>query len=226
MPAPERLFKPICWKILIRGHVCCCCILSDHIFRCRSFSHEGLLPPNCPGLASLPVHGKVPRLQNTCAGCNTSFSTNSDLEQHASSSGHTAFSCTCGKQFSRAYTLTRHINSTIGLSFTCELCDDKAFTRLDKLSDHLRRWHRLGTKALDQYKGGNSPPSLASRPPGGIPPLTSEAPGRAYPVGPEVDPMSMLNGFNSATNTALGALSIHTSAGPEGSAVSTQDPQN
>lgn len=166
----------------------------------------------------------MPYLQKTCAECLTFFPTNSSLEQHASSSGHTAFSCTCGAQFSRAYTLTRHINSMIGPSFPCELCDNKAFPRLDKLGDHLRRWHRLGAKAFDQFKGGSSPPNSASLPTGRAPPVQAGAIGQAYPMTSGFESLSMFNGYPSASDTMLEASSFDSSSSPGSSTVSLHDP--
>lgn len=193
---------------------------SDHLRWRRAFTHESLRQPSFPILPTCPAHGKVTYLQKTCSECLASFSTNSNLEQHASCSGHTAFSCTCGAQFSRAYTLTRHINSMIGPSFPCELCDDKAFPRLDKLGDHLRRWHRLGAKALNQYKCGSTAPGTPSLPNGSIPPAQAEACGQAYPVAPDFDAMSIFNGFPSVTNTPPDASSVESSASPDSSTVS------
>lgn len=198
-------------------NMCIIDTLSNHLQFCSTLGQEGLLHSDCANLPSYPEHGKVPYLQKICAECLTSFSTNSNLEQHASNSGHTAFSCTCGQQFSRAYTLTRHINSMIGPSFPCELCDNKAFPRLDKLSDHLRRWHRLGVKAFDQYKGGDSPTkpatnSVALPIGGGIAPLQAGVFGQAYHVAPAFEPVSMFNGFPSASSTTPEALSTESSA--------------
>lgn len=183
--------------------------LSDHLHWGKEFSHQNLLQPDCANLPSPPAHGKVTYLQRTCAECLSPFSTNSNLEQHASSSGHTSFSCICGAQFSRASTLTRHINSMVGPSFSCELCDDKAFPRLDKLGDHLRRWHRLGARAFDQYKRGSSTPGSTPDPnplpAGGTPSAQAESLGQAYPVASGFEPMSMFSGFPSISNTVLGS---------------------
>lgn len=196
-----------------------CRTLSDHPRRCRVFSHESLPQHNFSAPQNYPAHGKVAYLHKTCAECLTSFPTNSNLEQHASSFGHTAFSCACGAQFSRAYTLTRHINSMIGPSFACELCDDKVFPRLDKLCDHLRRWHRLGARAFDQYKGGSSSPGSASPPAGGgNSPLQGGALGQGYPVATGFGPMSMLDDFS--THAAPDASSVGSSASPGSSTVS------
>lgn len=178
---------------------------------CSAFSQEASLQQDYP---SYPAHGKRTDLNKTCAECFDTFSTNSNLEQHASSAGHNAFSCTCGAQFSRAYTLTRHINSMIRPGFSCELCDDKAFPRLDKLADHLRRWHRLGDKAFDLYKGRNSPPGSASPP-------TAEALRQAYPVVPDVRSVSMFDDFPAASNNVHYCISGETSVSPDRSTVSS-----
>ncbi|KAH8753599.1 hypothetical protein F5883DRAFT_719468 [Diaporthe sp. PMI_573] len=181
----------------------------------QALTDDAHFQPDFPSLPNYPVHGKRADLQNTCAECLHIFSTNAHLEQHASGSGHTSFSCTCGAQFSRAFTLTRHINSKIGVSFPCELCDDKAFPRLDKLGDHLRRFHRLGGKAFDLYKGGNSPPNPASLPAGGDPQFPAQDlgqyyPGQIYPVAP----VSMFNGFPSASTTTPDSPSADPSGSP------------
>lgn len=91
---------------------------------------------------------------HTCAVCSTSFSRNQDLEQHSSAFGHQAFLCACGKQFSRASTLTRHVSShdVAGPKYPCEWCDDKSFPRRDKLRDHIRAFHRFGPRALRQFR--------------------------------------------------------------------------
>lgn len=199
--------------------------LSDLLHWYRVSSHEDLLQQD--HLApSYPAHGKVPHLQKTCAECFYPFSTNLKLEQHASSSGHTAFSCTCKAKYSRASTLTRHINSMIRASFPCELCDNKAFSRLDKLGDHLRRWHRLGLKAFDQYKGGNSPLSSATRLSGGIPPAQAEAPQQTYPVISGFDPLLMFDEFSSASNIMPETSWRKSSTSPGSSTVRTQHPEN
>lgn len=157
-------------------------------------------------LSESQAHGKVDFLHNICAECPYVSSTRADLEQHASSSGHTAFACTCGAQFSRAYTLTRHINSMMGPSFACGLCDDKSFPRRDKLGDHLRKWHRLGDKAYDQYKCGSSPCCPASLPLVGGPPLPSEEAAHLFSrqqmcaVAPGFGPVPMFNGFTCVSN--------------------------
>lgn len=112
----------------------------------------------------------------------------------------------------------------IGPSFSCELCDNKAFARLDKLGDHLRRWHRLGAKAFDQYKGGSSPPNPTSLPTGRAPPVQAGAIGQAYPMTSSFEPLSMLNGFPSASDTMLEASSFESSSSPGSSTVSLHDP--
>lgn len=198
-----------------------CHTLSDHLCWCRAFRLEDLPQTDCPSISSHFAHGKVAYLQKTCSECLASFSTNSNLEQHASSSGHTAFSCTCGALFSRASTLTRHINSMIGPSFPCDLCDDKAFPRLDKLGDHLRRWHRLGVKAFDQYKGGNSPTNSVSLATGGMPLVQNKAFGQAFNVAPGLGPVSMFGEFPSGSDTAPDASSAESSASPGSSTVSS-----
>lgn len=91
--------------------------------------------------------------QHTCAVCAMPFSKNQDLEQHSSALSHPAFRCACGKQFSRASCLTRHINSHVGTKYQREWCDNKSFPRLDKLRDHLRAFHRFGTRALSELRG-------------------------------------------------------------------------
>lgn len=195
------------------------------MLRNRAFDQHTLLQADYPSLPDHPAHGKVASLQKTCAECFHTFSTNSHLEQHASSSGHTSFSCTCGAQFSRAYTLTRHINSKIGVSFQCDLCDDKAFPRLDKLGDHLRRWHRLGGKAFDLYKGGSSPPSSASVPTASLSHLQAEAPEQACPMMPKSGSASMFDGFPLATNaTTAYSSSAETSVSPQSFIVSSRFP--
>lgn len=165
------------------------------------------------------AHGKMDFLHNICADCPFVSSRKSDLEQHASDAGHLSFPCTCGAKFARSYCLTRHINSKIGPSFPCGLCDDKSFPRLDKLGDHLRRWHRLGVKAFDQYKGGSSCSSSAPLPPGGNPPMQAEDPRQVCPVAPGFDAMSMFNGFPSATSTAPDASSVQPNTSPVSSTV-------
>ncbi|KAI7778889.1 hypothetical protein LA080_001580 [Diaporthe eres] len=161
-----------------------------------------------------PAHGKVDFLHNICADCPFISSNKSDLEQHALDAGHSSFSCICGAQFARSYCLTRHINSKIGPSFPCGLCDDKSFPRLDKLGDHLRRWHRLGAKAFDQYKGGNSCSSPDPQQPGGNHPVQAGDPRQVYPVTPGFGPVPMFNGFLSAPDTAPDASSVESNASP------------
>lgn len=159
--------------------------------------------------------------------------TNSRLEQHASSSGHNAFSCTCGAQFSRAYTLTRHINSMIGSGFPCGLCDDKSFPRLDKLSDHLRKRHRLGIKAFDQYKGGSSRASCdAASPPSDGNPAAPPSENAAHLLylrqmysimAPAFGPVPVFSEFPSFLDTVPATPSVESSGSPGSS---TQAPEN
>lgn len=93
---------------------------------CRAFYQDHLGQPDSL-VAAPPAHGKVDLFHNICADCAFVTSKKSDLEQHASDAGHSPFSCVCGAQFAKSYCLTRHINSKIGPSFPCRLCDDKSF---------------------------------------------------------------------------------------------------
>lgn len=126
---------------------------------------------------------------NTCAVCANSFPTNSGLESHAASTGHSAFLCACDTSFGRNYTLLRHINSKTGSGFHCQLCEDKTFGRVDKLCDHLRDGHKVSKKVLDRYKNKESWRSkkpLKSIQPAPAPLAAARAPpaGVSVPVSP------------------------------------------
>lgn len=84
--------------------------------------------------------------------CNTSFQTNSGLENHAKDARHSAFLCACNTSFSRLSSLARHINSNTGSGYHCELCEDKTLPRVDKLYDHLRDGHKVSQRVLDRFK--------------------------------------------------------------------------
>lgn len=197
-------------------------VFADHSRWHRAFYQEHLGQPDSVVFAP-PAHGKMDHFHNICAASDCAFvsSKKSELEQHALEAGHLPFPCTCGAQFARAFCLTRHINSMMGPGFQCDLCDDRSFPRRDKLDDHLRRWHRLGAKALDQYKGGNSPPGSVSLPSGGVSPPQAQEPQQACPVAPGFDAMSVFNGFPSATDTAPDASSVQSNASPCISTVSS-----
>jgi hypothetical protein len=203
------------------------------LYRAFNYPPAGVLQPENPSHPSYSAHGKVPHLKKTCAECFSTFPTNANLEQHASGSGHTAFPCTCGALFSRASTLTRHINSMIGPKFRCDLCDEKTFPRLDKLAEHLRRWHRLGAKALDRYKGGNSAvSSSASLASGGTPPLPSEnlqvgqfSPGQFHDVATGPGTLSMFDKLPSLSTTAADASSVGSSVSPDSFTVCSRTPR-
>lgn len=84
---------------------------------------------------------------NSCIDCHNGFQTTSQLEHHAVTAGHYAFSCMCGWSTSKSYALVRHINSysestNSMLCFQCYLCDDMPVARhhklIDKLKDRLR----------------------------------------------------------------------------------------
>lgn len=200
--------------------------LTDYLPRRSAFSQVSHLQPDYPNSPGYPVHGKRTDLQKACAECFHTFQTNSHLEQHASSSGHNAFSCICGAQFSRAYTLTRHINSMIGTGFPCGLCDDKSFPRLDKLADHLRKWHRLGGKAFDQYKGGKASCDSVSPLSDRNPLATSEGatpfyPQQMYSMAPGFGPVTMFNDFPPVSDTEPGTPSGESSGSPGSATVSS-----
>lgn len=89
---------------------------------------------------------------NTCIVCSASFQTNSGLESHAKSTGHSAFSCTCDTSFGRRSSLERHINSNTGSGYHCGLCENRTLPRIDKLYDHLRDGHKVSQKVLDRYR--------------------------------------------------------------------------
>lgn len=179
---------------------------------------------HCRVDSATPTHGKVDLFHNICAECFLVSTKKSDLEQHACSSGHTAFLCTCGARFSKAYTLNRHINSMVGPRFPCELCDDKSFPRRDKRDEHLRRFHRLGARAFARYKGGNSTPGSVSLPVGGTPPAQAGVLWQANPVAPGSGAMSMFNLFTPAADTAPDASPAPSGASPDSSTVSLNVP--
>lgn len=187
---------------------------------CRAFYQEQFGQTDSVVPAS-PAHGKVDFLHNICADCPFVSKNKQDLEQHASDAGHSPFPCTCGAQFARLYCLTRHINSKIGPGFPCGLCDDKSFPRLDKLGEHLRRWHRLGHKAFNQYKGGDSCTESVSLPTSGHPLMQAEEPRQAYPVAPGFDAISIFDKLASAANIAPDASSVQSTASPGSSTVSS-----
>ncbi|KAL1858016.1 hypothetical protein Daus18300_010128 [Diaporthe australafricana] len=192
-------------------------------FQDGAFYQELLGQPNPSEIANRLEHGKDDLLHNICAICSYVSTTKSDLEQHALNSGHLAFSCTCGAQFARSFCLTRHINSKIGPSFQCDLCDDKAFPRLDKLGDHLRRWHRLGVRALARYKR-NSHKESASLSNGVVSPIPAAGGdfGQGYPVTPGFGLGSMsFGGFPSASSAEPSAASAECSTSPGSSTVSS-----
>lgn len=166
------------------------------------------------------MHGKVDFLHNICADCPFVCSMKQDLEQHALDAGHSPFPCICGAQFARFYCLTRHINSKIGPSFPCGLCDDKSFPRLDKLRDHLRRWHRVGVTAFNRYKGGNSQTDSVSPQTGGNGPIQDEELQQAYPVATGFDAMSMFDAFFSAGNITPDTSSVQSTVSRGSSTVS------
>lgn len=199
--------------------------LSNRMCHCRAFYQERLGQSDSV-VPAPPAHGKVDFLYNICADCPFISSNKSDLEQHALDAGHSSFPCICGAQFARSYCLTRHINSKIGPIFPCGLCDDKSFPRLDKLGDHLRRWHRLGAKAFNQYKGGTSCSDSALLPPGGNPPVQAEDPRQAYPVAPGFGPVPIFNGFLSAPDAAPDSSSVESNASPSSSSVSSNFPES
>lgn len=88
-----------------------------------------------------------------CAVCLIVFDANRDLESHAKDSGHSAFFCSCNKSYNRLCSLIRHINGEAGVKvFACEWCDEKTFSRLDKLRDHWKTFHKFGQRALDKMK--------------------------------------------------------------------------
>lgn len=104
--------------------------------------------------------------------------------------------------------------------YSCELCDDKAFPRLDKLADHLRRWHRLGDKAFGLYKSRNSPAGSASPPTPGDASLQAEVLRQAYSAVPDFGSVSMFDDFPAASNVPY-SPSVGTSVNPERSTVSS-----
>lgn len=193
--------------------------LSKRTYHCRTF-YQQHLDQSDPTVPASPAHGKVDFLHNICADCPFGCSRKQDLEQHALDAGHSPFPCICGAQFARFYCLTRHINSKIGPNFPCGLCEDKSFPRLDKLGDHLRRWHRVGVTAFNRYKGGNSPSDLVLPPTGGNVPIQDEEPRQAYPAAPSFDAMSMFDAFPLSGNSAPDASSVQSTASSGSSTVS------
>ncbi|KAK2609543.1 hypothetical protein N8I77_003039 [Diaporthe amygdali] len=188
--------------------------LAGPTFSNRAFYQEHLGQPSSTGFPKPPEHGKVDCLHNICAACAFVSATKSDLEQHALNLGHLSFSCICGAQFARAFCLTRHINSKLGPSFECELCDGKTFPRLDKLGDHLRRWHRLGIKAFNQYKGGNSTMSSDTLLTAGNPPVPADDPGQFYPVTAGFGPVGLISEFAPASDAQPDVSSAKPNASP------------
>ena len=66
------------------------------------------------------------------------------------------FYCLCGAKFTHTNTLKRHIKGKgpRGKSIPCPLCekyDVEGFSRRDNLTQHLKRYHKVGKKGLDLY---------------------------------------------------------------------------
>lgn len=181
--------------------------------------------------AALPTineHGNA-AFPNKCAECPFVISEKGGLDQHATESGHLPFLCTCGKKYAKSFCLTRHINSSIGPGFPCGLCDNKSFPRLDKLQDHLRRYHKLGHQAFNQYRHGGTSSSSASLPISQGLLFPAENTGNSYSqqicsVAPGFGPMSAFDGFPPVPNTAPEA-SVEFIASPGSSTVSTDSPE-
>ena len=101
--------------------------------------------------------------QRSCASCLQVFTTRRNLETHGRDAGHSAFRCHCGGWFARYDSLQRHIaakhltsSGTTRPSFPCPVCHahdgDKAFTRRDHLTQHLRTFHRFDAKGISHFR--------------------------------------------------------------------------
>lgn len=78
----------------------------------------------------------------SCAACYASFPRNNHLERHATENNHKAYLCTCGKAFTRASALRRHVEeSTQARKHNCPLCD-REFKRSGHVGQHLRLAHK------------------------------------------------------------------------------------
>ncbi|KAH8679661.1 hypothetical protein BGZ60DRAFT_234762 [Tricladium varicosporioides] len=87
-------------------------------------------------------------VENCCIECSQKFPRKSDLDTHAKQTQHAPYACSCGVTFSRRDVLERHLNaSNPSIIFPCSYCSkftgEKAFTRQDKLTSHLRDFHKI-----------------------------------------------------------------------------------
>lgn len=138
---------------------------------------------------------------HACAVCHKAYQNASALDSHAREATHRAYKCKCGTSFNKHSALKRHINTKDApKTFACTLCSNK-FTRIDKLRDHCRQYHRVtdeGLKTLLNSKEsrprGAGPRRLRARDPlaaastGPAPTLTPAIPPvlAAAPAGPSV----------------------------------------
>ncbi|KAI0843675.1 hypothetical protein F5Y06DRAFT_302773 [Hypoxylon sp. FL0890] len=92
--------------------------------------------------------------QNSCAACNTVFSTNFELEGHAFHEGHGAFVCSCSTVFTRLDALRRHVASLRKEipKFPCTFCKrhrgKHGFRRRDHLVQHLSGYHKFDPEEI------------------------------------------------------------------------------
>jgi hypothetical protein len=93
-----------------------------------------------------------------CQECSVEFANRGDLNHHAIESKHQPFKCTnCGAGSNRidSYQCHLRIHTINRPCFPCLFCfkyrDSEAFSREDKLSDHLRQYHKH-EKALRKVK--------------------------------------------------------------------------
>ncbi|KAF2733865.1 hypothetical protein EJ04DRAFT_467658 [Polyplosphaeria fusca] len=90
----------------------------------------------------------------SCSECKKAFTTQWDMGDHATETGHAALACShpgCGKSFSRLDTFTRHknVHRDGAKRFPCDFCKThrgkNGFKRKDHLTQHLRGYHNHHT---------------------------------------------------------------------------------
>lgn len=85
----------------------------------------------------------------SCLRCFRTFPNTTQLNRHAKESGHKAYGCPCGANFSRFDALARHVKSKPDSlpQHPCMLCHGRqgasGFSRRDHLVQHLTGYHKV-----------------------------------------------------------------------------------